>query len=131
MQEKTQYTVSVLILTDENVIIYQKYSHTISHIEVFNQYKELGIKVKDCLIIENVKDWNINDFMFPTINRFVKKNVNSGVEKSTLLIKCHQNRCQFILLDISGLTEDDQPFSFKPSELIKPQNNYFLEFMDI
>lgn len=122
---------SAMILTDENVIIYHKYAYPISHIAVFNEYKQLGINIKDCLIYNDVRNWNINDCLYKTINKFIGKLLNSEVLKTSVSIKCHQNASQFILLDISGQTEDGHTFSFKPSEMIKPQNNFFSEFMDI
>ena len=117
----------VLILTDEDVLIYVKYSYKITHLAVFNDYKGLGIIVKDCFI-DYESDAKIFGLIAKAVIKWVFKYYNESIDPITLVVNKHERNNQSVVMSISGKTDGGQPFSVTPSSLLSSQKNFFSEF---
>lgn len=117
----------VLILTGENALIYIKYDHSVTHLEVYQEFHKLGVEVKDCYMQQS-QSYNLAEILLKAVNKWVLRNFEEAVERNSVTLKNYAHKNQNIIMDISGRTESGKPFVVKPSELLSPKINFFSDF---
>ncbi len=117
-------TFCALILTDENVLVHAEYKNPITHLEVFSQFKKLGIIVKDSII--KPKDTiHLTQILTKLTSGWVFKNFHEDVNIDTIRIKEHKKGTQVIILGVSGMTTSGQEFYASCTDLVCTKNNFF------
>ena len=67
----------VLILTGENALIYVKYDHEVTHLEVYQEFHKLGVEVKDCYMQQS-QSYNLAEILLKAVNKWVLRNFEEG-----------------------------------------------------
>ena len=114
----------VLVLTDENGLIYSKYSSRVSHLEVFRDFQALDITVKDCFIEEH-RGFDLAKILLKAVSSWVFKTYGENLDVTSVSIKKYQKKSQFVIMGISGRTDAGTVFYVAPSELIDAKKNFF------
>lgn len=115
----------VFILTEDNVLLYIKYFRKVSHVEVYQELKDSGVTVKDC-IINNDEKGSIKDFIAPAVFRWTQREFNESVDLSSLTVRLRELRLnRYVVAEISGKTTEGNYFSMTPSAIISSKNNLF------
>ena len=106
------------ILTDDNKMIHRRYLKKITHNEIFNEYKDKDIKVKDSQI-HYAKPIDFYDALRKEIKKYVRENMNDDVDSKNIFIKSFQKGNEYIATEIKGDTISGKAFTITPKQLFE------------
>jgi len=106
------------ILTADNMLIHRRYPKKVTHQEIYQEYKDKGIEVKDSQI-HHSKPIDFFDALRKETKRYVNENMNDDVEPSSIFISSTQQGNEYIANSIKGETVSGKPFELTPSDLFK------------
>lgn len=107
---------NVHILTDDNKIIHKAYNNPVNHSDVFDEYSQKGIKVKDSQI-HHSKPIEFFDFLRNESNEHIKNKFGEEIDLDSLMIKSTLKNGEYIATEIQGDTISGRPFQISPDEL--------------
>ena len=112
------------ILTDKNNLIHRRYTKKVTHEEIFKEYKDKGVEVKDSQI-HFAKPIDFYDTLRKETKKYIRQNMNDDVDIDSIFIASKQKGNEYIATSIKGDTVSGKSFSLTPKDLfeaIKPKS---------
>jgi hypothetical protein len=123
---KDELKYHVLVLTDENGLVYSCYDHEVTHLSIYHEYIKYGVKVKDCYI-EHSNGMDVAKMLVLAVARHVEGVWAEPIDVSSLSLQKFRRNNQYVILGIRGKTESGHSFYVSPSSIIPPEKNFFSE----
>lgn len=107
---------NVNILTNDNKLIHRRYNSPVTHKDIFDEYKLVGVEVKDAQIHQG-KPIDFFDVLRDETKRYVQEKMNEQVDEDTIMIKSYHKGNEYHADEIHGETVSGIPFSLSPFDL--------------
>lgn len=106
------------ILTDDNKMIHRRYPNKVTHNEIYNEYKDKGVEIKDSQI-HFAKPIDFYDTLREETKKYVRENMNDGVDSKSIFISSMQKGNEYIATEIKGDTISGKAFTITPKDLFE------------
>lgn len=106
------------ILTNDNKLIHRRYPKKITHNEIYEEYKNKGIEIKDSQI-HFAKPIDFYDTLRKETKKYVRENMNEDVDSKTIFISSIQKGNEYIASEIKGDTISGKAFTITPKDLFE------------
>jgi hypothetical protein len=106
------------ILTNDNKLIYRRYPKKITHNQIYQEYKNKGVEIKDSQI-HFAKPIEFYDRLRLETKKYVRENMNDDVELSSIYISSMQKGNEYVANEIKGTTISGKEFTLTPKDLFE------------
>ena len=106
------------ILTDDNKMIHRRYPKKVTHNEIYNEYKNKGVEIKDSQI-HYAKPIDFYDTLREETKKYVIENMNDDVDSKSIFISSMQKGNEYIATEIKGDTISGKAFTITPKDLFE------------
>jgi hypothetical protein len=107
---------NVIILTSDSKLIFRRYQKKISQKEIYNEYKDKQVEIKDSKIYF-AEPMEFYDKLRKSTKKYVRENMNDNVESTSIYIRSMQKGNEFIATEIKGQTILGKEFIISPEDL--------------
>jgi hypothetical protein len=118
------------ILTNDNKLIHRRYPKKITHNEIYKEYKDKGVKIKDSQI-HFAKPIDFYDRLREETKKYVRENMNDDVDSENIFITSMQKGNEYIATEIKGDTISGKAFTLTPKDLFEVGGSTYAEGGDI
>jgi hypothetical protein len=106
------------ILTNDNKLIHRRYPKKITHNEIYEEYKNKGVEIKDSQI-HFAKPIDFYDTLRKETKKYVRENMNDDVDLESIFISSTQKGNEYIATEIKGDTISGKAFTLTPKDLFE------------
>jgi hypothetical protein len=106
------------ILTNDNKLIHRRYPKKITQKEIYKEYKDKGVEIKDSQI-HFAKPIDFFDILREETKKYVRENMNDDVESKSIFISSMQKGNEYIATEIKGDTISGKSFTITPKDLFE------------
>lgn len=106
------------ILTNDNKLIHRRYPKKITHNEIYKEYKDKGVEIKDSQI-HFAKPIDFFDTLREQTKKYVRENMNDDVDSENIFISSMQKGNEYIATEIKGDTILGKSFTITPEDLFE------------
>ena len=106
------------ILTDDNKMIHRRYPKKVTHKEIYQEYKDKGVEIKDSQI-HFAKPIDFYDTLREETKKYVRENMNDDVDSKSIFISSMQKGNEYIATEIKGDTISGKAFTITPKDLFE------------
>ena len=106
------------ILTNDNKLIHRRYPKKITHNEIYKEYKDKGVEIKDSQI-HFAKPIDFFDKLREETKKYVRENMNDDVDSENIFISSMQKGNEYIATEIKGDTISGKSFTITPKDLFE------------
>ena len=106
------------ILTDDNKMIHRRYPNKVTHNEIYQEYKDKGVEIKDSQI-HFAKPIDFYDTLREETKKYVRENMNDDVDSKSIFISSMQKGNEYIATEIKGDTISGKAFTITPKDLFE------------
>ncbi len=106
------------ILTNDNKLIHRRYPKKITHNEIYKEYKDKGVEIKDSQI-HFAKPIDFYDTLREQTKKYVRENMNDDVDSENIFISSMQKGNEYIATEIKGDTISGKSFTITPKDLFE------------
>lgn len=108
------------ILTNDNKLIHRRYTKKITQKEIYKEYKDKGVEIKDSQI-HFAKPIDFFDKLREQTKKYVRENMNDDVDSENIFISSMQKGNEYIATEIKGDTISGKAFTITPKDLFKAE----------
>ena len=114
------------ILTNDNKLIHRRYPKKITHNEIYKEYKDKGVEIKDSQI-HFAKPIDFYDTLREQTKKYVRENMNDDVDSENIFISSMQKGNEYIATEIKGDTISGKTFTLTPKDLFEVGGSTYAE----
>ena len=107
---------NVIILTSDSKLIFRRYQKKISQKEIYNEYKDKQVEIKDSKIYF-AEPMEFYDKLRKSTKKYVSEHMNDGIESTRIYISSMQKGNEYIATEIKGHTILGKEFILTPKDL--------------
>lgn len=118
------------ILTNDNKLIHRRYTKKITQKEIYKEYKDKGVEIKDSQI-HFAKPIDFYETLREETKKYVRENMNDDVDSENIFISSMQKGNEYIATEIKGDTISGKAFTLTPKDLFEVGGSTYAKGGDI